>query len=69
MWDEEEEEVGDSGYRDIHIRVISTLVERPVCRRESLINVCICYSDCVNYTLVFYRCFSLSCNMHVVRNI
>ena len=35
--DEEEEEVVDSGYRDIHIGVSSTVLERPVCRRESLI--------------------------------
>ena len=35
--DEEEEEVLDSGDRDIHIGVSSTVVERPVCRRESLI--------------------------------
>ena len=35
--DEEEEEVVDSGDRDIHIGVSSTVVERPVCRRESLI--------------------------------
>ena len=35
--DEEEEEVVDSGYRDIHIGVSSTVVERPLCRRESLI--------------------------------
>ena len=35
--DEEEEEVVDSGDRDIHIGVSSTVVERPICRRESLI--------------------------------
>ena len=35
--DEEEEEVVDSGDRDIHIGVSSTVVERTVCRRESLI--------------------------------
>ena len=35
--DEEKEEVMDSGNRDIHIGVSSTVVERPVCRRESLI--------------------------------
>ena len=35
--DEEEEEVVDSGDRDIHIGVSSTVVERPLCRRESLI--------------------------------
>ena len=35
--DKEEEEVVDSGDRDIHIGVSSTVVERPVCRRESLI--------------------------------
>ena len=35
--DEEEEAVVDSGDRDIHIGVSSTVVERPVCRRESLI--------------------------------
>ena len=35
--DEEEEEVVDSGDRDIHIGVNSTVLERPVCRRESLI--------------------------------
>ena len=35
--DEKEEEVVDSGDRDIHIGVSSTVVERPVCRRESLI--------------------------------
>ena len=35
--DEEEEEVVDSGDRDIHIGVSSTVVERPVCRRDSLI--------------------------------
>ena len=34
---EEEEEVVDSGDRDIRIGVSSTVVERPVCRRESLI--------------------------------
>ena len=34
---EDEEEVMDSGDRDIHIGVSSTVVERPVCRRESLI--------------------------------
>ena len=33
----DEEEVVDSGDRDIHIGVSSTVVERPVCRRESLI--------------------------------
>ena len=35
--DEEEEEVVDGGDRDIRIGVSSTVVERPVCRRESLI--------------------------------
>ena len=35
--DEEEEEVVDSEDRDIRIGVSSTVVERPVCRRESLI--------------------------------
>ena len=35
--DDEEEQVVDSGDRDIHIGVSSTVVERPVCRRESLI--------------------------------
>ena len=35
--DEEEEEVVDSGDRDIRIGVSSTVVERPVCRRESMI--------------------------------
>ena len=35
--DEKEEEVVDSGDRDIRIGVSSTVVERPVCRRESLI--------------------------------
>ena len=35
--DEEEEEVVDSGDIDIHIGVNSTVLERPVCRRESLI--------------------------------
>ena len=35
--DEKEEEVVDSGDRDIHIGVSSTVVERPLCRRESLI--------------------------------
>ena len=35
--DEDEEEVVDSGDRDIHIGVSSTVVERPICRRESLI--------------------------------
>ena len=35
--DVEEEEVVDSGDRDIHIGVNSTVLERPVCRRESLI--------------------------------
>ena len=35
--DKEEEEVVDSGDRDIHIGVSSTVVERPVCRRDSLI--------------------------------
>ena len=35
--DEEEEEVVDSGDRDIRIGVSSTVVERPLCRRESLI--------------------------------
>ena len=35
--DEEEEVVVDSGYRDIHIGVSSTVLEHPVCRRESLI--------------------------------
>ena len=34
---EEEEEVVDSGDRDIHIGVSSTFLDRPVCRRESLI--------------------------------
>ena len=33
----EEEEVVDSGDRDIHIGVSSTVLELPVCRRESLI--------------------------------
>ena len=33
----EDEEVVDSGYKDIHIGVSSTVLERPVCRRESLI--------------------------------
>ena len=33
----EDEEVADSGDTDIHIGVNSTVVERPVCRRESLI--------------------------------
>ena len=37
LLDEEEEEVVDSGDRDIHIGVSSTVMERPVCRRESLI--------------------------------
>ena len=35
--DGEEEEIVDSGDRDIRIGVSSTVVERPVCRRESLI--------------------------------
>ena len=35
--DEEKEEVVDSGDRDIRIGVSSTVLERPVCRRESLI--------------------------------
>ena len=35
--DEEEVEVVDSEDRDIHIGVSSTVVERPICRRESLI--------------------------------
>ena len=35
--DEEEEEVVDSGDRDIHIGISSTVLERPVCKRESLI--------------------------------
>ena len=35
--DKEEEQVVDSGDKDIHIGVNSTVVERPVCRRESLI--------------------------------
>ena len=35
--DEVEEKVVDSGDRDIHIGVSSTVVERPACRRESLI--------------------------------
>ena len=35
--DDEVEEVVDSGDRDIHIGVSSTVLERPVCRRESLI--------------------------------
>ena len=35
--DEEEEEVVDSEDRDIYIGVNSTVVECPVCRRESLI--------------------------------
>ena len=35
--DEEEEEVVDSGDRDIRIGVSSTVLERPLCRRESLI--------------------------------
>ena len=33
----EEEEVVDSGDIDIHIGVKSTVLEHPVCRRESLI--------------------------------
>ena len=33
----EEEEVVDSEDRDIHIGVSSTVLERPICRRESLI--------------------------------
>ena len=37
LLDEEEEEVVDSGDRDIHIGVSSTVLEHPVCRRESLI--------------------------------
>ena len=37
LLDKEEEEVVDSGDMDIHIGVSSTVVERPVCRRESLI--------------------------------
>ena len=37
LLDEEEEEVVDSGDRDIHIGVSSTVLERPICRRESLI--------------------------------
>ena len=35
--DEKEQEVVDSGDRDIRIGVSSTVVERPICRRESLI--------------------------------
>ena len=35
--DEKEKEVVDSGDKDIRIGVSSTVVERPVCRRESLI--------------------------------
>ena len=35
--DEEEEEVVDSGDIDIHIGVNSTVLERLICRRESLI--------------------------------
>ena len=35
--DEEEEEVVDSGDRDIHIGVSSTVLEHLVCGRESLI--------------------------------
>ena len=35
--DKEEEEVVDNGDRDIRIGVSSTVVERPVCRRESMI--------------------------------
>ena len=34
---DEEEEVVDSGDRDIRIGVSSTVLEHPVCRRESLI--------------------------------
>ena len=37
LLDEEEEDVVDSGDIDIHIGVNSTELERPVCRRESLI--------------------------------
>ena len=37
LLEDEEEEVVDSGDRDVHIGVSSTVVERPVCRRESLI--------------------------------
>ena len=37
LLEDEEEEVMDSEDRDIHIGVNSTVVERPVCRRESLI--------------------------------
>ena len=37
LLDEEGEEVVDSGDRDIHIGVSSTVVERPIFRRESLI--------------------------------
>ena len=37
LLDEEEEEVVDSGDRDIRIGVSSTVLEPPVCRRESLI--------------------------------
>ena len=37
LLEDEEEVVVDSGDRDIHIGVSSTVVERPVCRRESLI--------------------------------
>ena len=33
----EDEEVADSGDIDIHIGVNSTVLERPVCSRESLI--------------------------------
>jgi len=35
--EEEEKEVVDSGDRDIHIGVSSTVLDRPICRRESLI--------------------------------
>ena len=41
--DEKAEEVVDSGDRDIRIGVSSIVVERPVCRKESLIfddNIC-----------------------------
>ena len=66
LLEDEEEVVVDSGYRDIHIGVSSTVLERPVCRRESLIFddnkeqhcfflklMSVFASDCVNYTLLF----------------
>ena len=37
LLEEEVEEVVDNGDRDIHIGVSSTVLEHPVCRRESLI--------------------------------